>query len=508
MLNLTLDNLKPRSHVTLSTPDIPVAVSGFLAKRHGLLIDGEWTEGSGELETRNPATDEIIARVAAGGLSDIDRAVRAARAAFDSGPWSRMKPAERAKLIWRVGDLLEAHAHEFALIETLDNGKPMRDALAFDIPHAVELFRYNAGWSTKLGGEQIALSNPGEWHAYTVREPLGVVGLIVPWNAPLMMAAAKLAPALAAGCTVILKPAEETPLSALRLGELFQAAGFPRGVVNIVTGTGEAAGAAIVDHTLVDKISFTGSTEVGRAIVRRTADSFKRVTLELGGKTPFIIFPDADLDRAIPAAARSIFGNAGQVCNAGSRLFAHRDVFDAVIDRLADRALSLRVGPGIEPETEMGPLISGSQLDRVQGYVASGRAAGATLAAGGSRLDRPGHFLDPTILVGTTREMDVVQQEIFGPVLCAMSFERDELNRIAEEANSTRYGLGAVIWTRDLHVAHEMTRLLKAGTVRVNGGGLDPALPFGGFKESGWGRESGRAGIEAYTELKSVAISF
>ncbi|MDQ0134944.1 phenylacetaldehyde dehydrogenase [Neorhizobium galegae] len=495
--------------VNVSMAAIPAAVSEFIGGPHKLLIDGKWVAAASNktFSTHNPANGSLLAEIAAAEAADVDLAVNAARRAFDDGPWSRMTPAARAKLIWRLADALETHAEEFAFIETLDNGKPLNDAKIVDLPHSIEVLRYFAGWCTKLNGESISISNPGTWHAYTMREPVGVVGSITPWNAPLMMAVSKIAPALAAGCTVVLKPAEQTPLTTLRLGQLILDVGFPEGVVNILTGFGETAGAAMTAHPGIDKVTFTGSTDVGRIIIRAAANDFKRVTLELGGKTPVIVFPDADIDRAIEGAARSIFSNAGQICNAGSRLYAHRDVFEKLVDGVSRRASEFRVGPGLAASTQMGPVVSQEQLDRISGFIASGQNQGAELRVGGGRIGSEGYFIQPTVLTGTRPDMDVVQQEIFGPVLCAMSYEEADLDRIAREANATSYGLGAVLWTQNLSTAHKMAKKLKAGTVRVNGGGLDPALPFGGFKQSGWGRELGREGIEAYTELKSVAMA-
>ncbi|WP_037087979.1 aldehyde dehydrogenase family protein [Neorhizobium vignae] len=495
--------------VNVSMAAIPVAVSEFIRGPHKLLIDGKWVAAASNktFSTHNPANGSLLAEIAAADAADVDLAVDAARRAFDDGPWSRMTPAARAKLIWRLADALETHADEFAFIETLDNGKPLNDAKIVDLPHSIEVLRYFAGWCTKLNGESISISNPGTWHAYTMREPVGVVGSITPWNAPLMMAVSKIAPALAAGCTVVLKPAEQTPLTTLRLGQLILDVGFPEGVVNILTGFGDTAGAAMTAHPGIDKVTFTGSTDVGRIIIRAAANDFKRVTLELGGKTPVIVFPDADIDRAIEGAARSIFSNAGQICNAGSRLYAHRDVFEKLVDGVSRRASEFRVGPGLAASTQMGPVVSQEQLDRISGFIASGQNQGAELRVGGGRIGSEGYFIQPTVLTGTRPDMDVVQQEIFGPVLCAMSYEEADLDRIAREANATSYGLGAVLWTQNLSTAHKMAKKLKAGTVRVNGGGLDPALPFGGFKQSGWGRELGREGIEAYTELKSVAMA-
>jgi len=481
----------------------------FAASRHELLIGGHWraAQSGRTFDSFNPATKSKLATIAAAGKADADLAVAAARAALD-GPLAAQKPSERAKLLWKLADLVEDHADELAVLETLDNGKPLSESRNFDIPHAIEVIRYNAGWCTKLTGDTIALSGPGNWHAYTVREPVGVVAQIVPWNSPLAMAATKIAPALAAGCAVILKPAEQTPLTALRLAQLVLEVGFPAGAFNLLTGMGEEAGAALTEHPGVDKVTFTGSTEVGRAIIRAATGNLKRLTLELGGKTPVIVLPDADIDQAAMGAARSIFANAGQICNAGSRLYAHADVFDGVVERVAAYADSIVLGAGLEKTSQMGPVVSEEQQKRVMSYVASGLEQGATRVTKRSAVDTSGYFVQPTVLTNTTAAMRVVREEIFGPVLCAMRFEENELAHIAAQANGSDYGLGAVVWTNNLSAAHHLVRKLKAGTVRVNGGGLDPALPFGGFKQSGWGRENGRAGIEAYTEIKSVAMAF
>ncbi len=499
------------SAAVLEKPQVPALdkAQAFAARRHQLFIGGQWVEPleGKRFASHNPATGAKHADVAEADAADVDRAVIAARAAMDNAAWSEMKPALRARLINRLADALEANIDEFAALETLDNGMPVRDAKFFHIPHAIESLRYNAGWATKLNGETIALSGMGTWHAYTLREPVGVVAQIVPWNAPLAMACAKIGPALAAGCAVILKPAEETSLTALRLAHLVEEIGFPAGVFNLLTGFGEPAGAALTAHPGIDKVTFTGSTEVGRLILRAAAGNFKRVTLELGGKTPVIVLPDADPAKAIEGAARAIFTNAGQVCNAGSRLFVHQRHFDEVVEGVGKLAEAMKLGSGFEADTMMGPVISAAQRDRVRGYVRTGVSAGATLAAGGREIDGEGFFVAPAILTGTQADMAVRREEIFGPVLCAMSFADEDLDRIAADANASDYGLGAVIWTNNLSAAHTLARKLKAGTVRVNGGGLDPALPFGGFKQSGWGRENGREGIDAYTETKSVAIA-
>lgn len=481
----------------------------FAASKHQLLIGGAWRDAaSGKtFDSINPATRRVLATVAGGGKEDADLAAKAAREALE-GPLAEMKPAERARLLLRLAELVEANIDEIATLETLDNGKPINESRYFDIPYAVESLRYNAGWCTKLNGETISLSGPGDWHAYTVREPVGVVAQIVPWNTPFAMAIQKVAPALAAGCAVILKPAEQTPLTALKLGHLIQEAGFPDGALNLLTGTGVEAGAALTAHPEVDKVTFTGSTEVGREIIKAAAGNFKRVTLELGGKTPVIVLPDADIDKAIMGAARSIFTNAGQICNAGSRLFAHASVYDRLVEGVADYADKIKLGPGLETTTQMGPVISEEQQTRVLSYVKSGLEQGASRLTKDTTPGGEGYFVQPTVLVDTKPSMRVVREEIFGPVLCAMRFDEGELSAIAAQANASEYGLGAVVWTSNLSAAHHLARKLKAGTVRVNGGGLDAALPFGGFKYSGWGRENGRAGIEAYTEIKSVAMAY
>ena len=492
----------------VSTDTVGAKVASFLKAQGKLLIDGKFVDAqSGEtFAVYDPATARQIATVAAGDKADVDLAVRAARKAFDHGPWSKMSPADRARLIYRLGEAIDAHGDELSLLETLDNGKPLRVARAVDVASSAERLRYYSGWATKLSGKTVDVSLPGDWHAYTLREPVGVAGLIVPWNFPLMMAINKMAPALAAGCTVILKPAEQTPLTALKLAELVQDVGFPDGVVNIITGLGETAGAAIVEHDGVDKVSFTGSTEVGKIILRAATGNLKRVTLELGGKSPVIIFPDANIDKAIEGATRGIFTNAGQVCAAGSRLYAHKNVFERIVDGIADRAGKLKVGPGTDPATDMGPVVSEEQFDRVVGFMRSGVQAGASVRVGGKPFEREGYFVQPTILTDTTADMSVRREEIFGPVLCAMSFDDDDLERIAAEANDTTYGLSAYVWTRDVGVAHKMARKLKAGFVRINGGALDNALPFGGYRQSGWGRENGSEGIETFTEVKSVVV--
>ncbi|HLB92947.1 MAG TPA: aldehyde dehydrogenase family protein [Terriglobales bacterium] len=495
--------------IAVSPIQIDSRVSEFISKPRKMLIDGKWLDAvSGKtFATYNPATGEVLAQVAEGDKQDIDLAVKAARKAFDSGPWSRMTASERGKLIWKLADLLEEHIEEFATLETLDNGKPLTVARGADVPLAVEMFRYMAGWATKLEGTTIPLSvpyTPGvNYHAYTLREPVGVVGQIIPWNFPLLMAAWKLAPALTTGCTVVLKPAEQTPLSALRLGELIMEAGFPDGVVNVVPGYGETAGAALAAHDLVDKIAFTGSTEVGKLIVHAATGNLKKVSLELGGKSPNVVFKDADLDVAIGGAASAIFFNHGQCCCAGSRLYVERPVFDQVIEGVAAKAAKIRVGSGLDPKTHMGPLVSEEQLQRVCNYLEIGMSEGAKAASGGHKIDGKGYFVEPTVLVNTTESMKVVKEEIFGPVVTAIPFDNPE--ELLNRANDSIYGLAAGIWTHDITKAHRTAAMLRAGTVWINCYNIfDAALPFGGYKQSGWGREMGKDVLNLYTQTKAV----
>jgi phenylacetaldehyde dehydrogenase len=484
-------------------------VEAFVATPRQLFINGKWVDAaSGKtFETPNPATGETLARVAEGDREDINRAVGAARKAFDDGPWSRMSPSERGRIIWRIGDLILEHTDELAQLESLDNGKPFAVAQAADVPLAADLFHYMAGWATKIEGNTINLSVPympgANFHSYTLREPLGVVGQIIPWNFPLLMAAWKLGPALAAGNCVVLKPAEQTPLTALRLAELIAEAGMPAGVVNVVPGFGETAGAALTAHMDVDKVAFTGSTVVGKLIVAASAASnLKKLTLELGGKSPNIVFDDAGPD-AIEGAAHAIFFNHGQCCVAGSRLYVQQGRFDEVVDGVAQIAKSIKMGPGIEPDTQMGPLVSEEQLRLVTGYMESGEAEGATALAGGGRYGNRGYFVEPTVLTNTRPDMKVVREEIFGPVLVAAPFS--DLDEIAAVANDSEFGLGAGIWTQDIRKAHAMAKKLRAGTVWINCYNVfDAALPFGGYKQSGWGREMGHEALNAYTEVKAV----
>jgi len=472
-----------------------------------LLIDGQWVEAaSGKtFPVYNPATGQVMAHVAQGEKEDIDRAVRAARRTFDSGPWHTMTPSMRGRLLNKLADLVEQHSEEFAQLESLDNGKPLSVARAADVPLAIDMFCYMAGWATKIEGNTIPMSFPGQYFAYTLREPVGVVGQIIPWNFPLLMAAWKLAPALAVGCTSILKPAQQTPLSALRLGELIMEAGFPAGVVNIVTGFGSGAGAPLAAHPAVDKIAFTGSTEVGKMILQAAAGNLKKVSLELGGKAPNIVLKDMDVQTAIAGAAHAIFFNQGQVCCAGSRLYVEKGVFDQVVEGVAEHTKKIKIGSGFDPSVTMGPLVSDEQLSRVTGYLQLGMSEGAKSLAGGQRYGDHGYFVEPTVLVSTNQNMRVVREEIFGPVVVAQPF--DDLDEILSLANDTVFGLSAGIWTRDISKAHRIAAQLKAGTVWINCYNVfDAALPFGGYKQSGWGREMGHAVLESYTEVKSVCI--
>ena len=496
---------------TLSQFDVHQATTGFIRQSHKIMINNEWVDAvSGKtFPVYDPATGEVFTHVAEGDKPDVEKAVKAARQAFENGPWRQMSPSQRGQLIWKLGDLLEEKLEEFASLESLDNGKPVEVAKGADVPLAVDMFRYMAGWATKIDGKTIPISVPyapdQKYFAYTNREPIGVVGQIIPWNFPLLMAVWKLAPALAAGCCMILKPAEQTPLTALRLGELIIEAGFPPGVVNIVPGYG-SAGAALAAHDGVDKVAFTGSTEVGKLIVQAAAGNLKKVTLELGGKSPNVIFNDADLDVAIEGAANAIFFNHGQCCCAGSRLYVEKKIFDQVIEGVSDHAKNIKLGPGLDPQTVMGPLVSDEQLKRVCGYLESGMAQGATATTGGKRQGDQGYFVEPTVLVNTNHTMKVVQEEIFGPVVTAMPF--DDINQIASLANDTTYGLAAGVWTRDIAKAHHLVEKIKAGTVWVNCYNIyDAALPFGGYKQSGWGREMGGDVMECYTETKSVVTA-
>ncbi|HJS90542.1 MAG TPA: aldehyde dehydrogenase family protein [Steroidobacteraceae bacterium] len=476
-----------------------------------LLIAGERLESSSgaTFETLNPATGEILARVARASPADIEVAVSAARRAFEDRAWRRMSAYERSNLLLRLADLIERDADELAVLECLDNGKPAHLTRLVEVEGSIKTFRYFAGWPTKFGGETLPVSPRGGAQIlnYTTREPVGVAGLIVPWNYPLSMAAWKVAPAVAAGCAVILKPAEQTPLTALRLGELALEAGFPPGILNVLPGFGDA-GAALVAHPGVDKIAFTGSTEVGKEIVRACAGNLKKVSLELGGKSPHIVFPDADLKAAAAAVANGIFFNQGQTCTAGSRLYAHASCFDRIVSSVTEIARKLKVGDGLLPDSDLGPLASKEQWERVNRYVSIGREEGAKVVTGGKRppgLER-GYFFEPTVFTETSAHMRIVREEIFGPVLTALSWS--EVDDLIAMANDSPYGLSAGIWTSDIKHAHRAAAALKAGTVWVNCYNLvDPATPFGGFKQSGWGREHGRQAMELYSETKSIWVN-
>ncbi|OLB20056.1 MAG: betaine-aldehyde dehydrogenase [Acidobacteriales bacterium 13_2_20CM_55_8] len=473
-----------------------------------LLINGQWTDGAKKFDTINPATGEVLTQVVEASPEAVDRAVSAARKAFEdrSGPWRKMSASERGRLIWRLADLVEQHIDELAELETLDNGKPIFESLYVDMPMVIDVLRYYAGLATKIHGETVNTSEIA--FTYTLREPIGVVGLIIPWNFPLLLASWKLGPALACGNTIVLKPAEQTPLTALRFGELAIEAGVPPGVLNILTG-GPETGKAIVRHPGIDKIAFTGSTAVGKEIMRSSADTLKRVTLELGGKSPNIVFADSDIDSAVKGAINGIFYGKGEVCNAGSRLFVENKVQDEFLEKLVARAKKLQPADPLDPKTRLGAIVSQEQMQTVLSYVEAGKKEGAKLIAGGNRVSvdgGKGFFLEPTIFGDVTNDMKIAQEEIFGPVLATLSF--DDIDQVIDLANRNQYGLAAAVWTRDIKKAHSVSRQLKAGTVWINTYGLmDAALPFGGYKSSGFGRELGMHAIEHYTELKTVWLN-
>ncbi|EJQ46395.1 betaine-aldehyde dehydrogenase [Bacillus mycoides] len=481
-------------------------VEKFLQGTKKLYVNGAFIESaSGKtFKTPNPATGETLAIVAEAGREDIHKAVVAARMAFDEGPWSRMSTAERSRLMYKLADLMEEHKEELAQLETLDNGKPIRETLAADVPLAIEHMRYYAGWATKIVGQTIPVS--GEYFNYTRHEAVGVVGQIIPWNFPLLMAMWKMGAALATGCTIVLKPAEQTPLSALYLAELIEEAGFPKGVINIVPGFGETAGQALVNHPLVDKIAFTGSTPVGKQIMRQASESLKRVTLELGGKSPNIILPDADLSRAIPAALSGVMFNQGQVCCAGSRLFIPKKMYDNVMADLVLYSKKLNQGAGLNPETTIGPLVSEEQQKRVMGYIEKGIAEGAEVLCGGNKPFDQGYFVSPTVFADVNDEMTIAKEEIFGPVISALPF--NDIDEVIDRANKSQFGLAAGVWTENVKTAHYIASKVRAGTVWVNCYNVfDAASPFGGFKQSGLGREMGSYALNNYTEVKSVWIN-
>ncbi|HEY0154809.1 MAG TPA: betaine-aldehyde dehydrogenase [Longimicrobium sp.] len=474
-----------------------------------LYIGGEWqaAESGDTFDTMNPSTAEPLTQVASAAEADVDRAVRAAREAFENGPWPGMDARARGRVLYAIADGLEARADELARMEAMDNGKPVREARMIDVKESIDCFRYYAGWADKIEGDVIPV--PGPYLNYTRREPMGVCGAIIPWNYPLQMAAWKVAPAIACGNTMVLKPAEQTPLTALELARVASEAGLPAGVLNVLTGFGESAGAALVRHPDVDKIAFTGSTEVGKIIQREAAGSLKRVSLELGGKSPNIVLADADLDAAVKGAAMAIFYNAGQACTAGSRLLVEESIRDEFVEKLLKRVGGMKAGDPLDPKTRLGPLVSQEQMDRVLGYVEKGKAEGAELLTGGERVEvngMRGYFLNPTIFDRVTPDMTIAREEIFGPVLGITTFK--DMDEAIHIANSSIYGLAAAVWTRDIGKAHRAAHRLRAGTVWINTyHNLDTASPFGGYKQSGYGRELGKHALDLYTQVKSVWVS-
>ncbi|HEY6768197.1 MAG TPA: aldehyde dehydrogenase family protein [Candidatus Sulfotelmatobacter sp.] len=485
---------------------MPAATRTFAPGR--LLIDGQWVEGANKFDTINPATGEVLAQVASASAEDVDRAVSAARRALEDakGPWRKMSGSERGRLIWNLADLVEKNIDAFAELETLDNGKPIFESRYVDLPMVIDVLRYYAGWATKIHGETVNTFETA--FTYTLREPVGVVGMIVPWNFPLLLASWKLGPALACGNTLILKPAEQTPLTALKLGELAIEAGFPAGVINILSG-GPETGKAIVSHPGIDKIAFTGSTSVGKEIMRGAADTLKRVTLELGGKSPNIVFADSDIEGAVKGAINGIFYGKGEVCNAGSRLFLESKLKDEFTEKLVARAAKMRPADPLDPKTRLGAIVSQQQMQTVLGFIEAGKSCGAKLIAGGNQVtvgDGKGFFIEPTIFGDVKNDMKIAQEEIFGPVLSVLTF--DDIDEVIDQANSNPYGLAAAVWTRDIKKAHLVSRRLKAGTVWINTYGLmDASMPFGGYKSSGFGRELGASALEHYTETKSVWLN-
>ena len=471
------------------------------------LIGGKWVDAdSGQtFETFNPATGDVIANVAASDKSDVDKAAAAARKAFD-GPWSKFSARERGKCLFKLADLIEQNKEELAAIEVINNGKPIGEVLAADLPLVVETFRYYAGWADKVYGETIPVSQPN-FFCYTKREPVGVCGQIIPWNFPMLMLTWKWAPALACGNTVILKPAEQTPLSALRIGELAMEAGFPEGVINIINGLGETAGDAIVRHPGVDKVGFTGEYKTAQIIMRNAADTLKRITFELGGKSPNVVFADADLDQAVDGAMAGIFFNQGEVCCAGSRLFVEKGAHDAFVEKFAKKAENRKLGDPFDPTTEQGAQVSREQFDKVMKYIDIGKNEDkATCVTGGERFGDKGYFVKPTIFTGVRNNMRIAQEEIFGPVVTVLPF--DSVEEVTKQSNETIYGLAAAVWTKDISKAHRLADSIRAGTVWVNCyNTFDPGAPFGGYKFSGQGRECGKDVLDHYTETKTVWVN-
>lgn len=479
----------------------------FLKETHRLLIGGQWVEGSGELETRDPATGFVLARFQTGGAAEVDRAVKAARAAFE-GPWGRMTVAERTALLHKLARVMDANATLLTELDVIDNGMP-RFIAGLTTANCVEMIDYYAGAVMRIEGTTIApprhIAAETEALTYTLREPVGVAGQIVPWNVPLSTAILKLAPALAAGCTVVMKPSEETPLSALALGGMILEAGIPAGVVNIVNGVGAEAGQALAEHPGVDKISFTGSTATGKRIIQAALGNLKKVSLELGGKSPVVVMPDADLALAVPGVAMATFFLQGQNCMAGTRIFAHAAIHDALMEGVAALCKVMTLGHGLDPATTQGPMISDGHAAKVMGYIERAKADGVTLVVGGEKLDRPGNFIQPTVFSGCDNAMPLMREEIFGPVMAVQKFEGDDLDAIAALANDTPYGLSGSVWTRDLSTAHRLVKRIRAGQVSINcHGAVGTNIPFGGYGQSGWGREFGQEGLDAYLETKAV----
>lgn len=502
-----MDNLK--NDLNLLSPES----RAFLGAAHGLRIGGRTVMPSSDksLPLVDPSSGAVVGHVPQASEHDVDEAVKAARLALESGPWACMRPYERAHAMLRLADLIERHGQELAELETINSGRLIANTRLFDVEFSAHTLRYMAGWATKIEGRTVDISAPympsGDFFSFTRREPVGVVAAIVPWNVPLSQAVWKVAPALAAGCTVVLKPAEPTPLTTLRLADLSLEAGIPAGVINVVTGPGATTGAALISHSGVNKISFTGSTSTGRLIASQAAASFKKCSLELGGKSPVIIMADADLSRAIPGAAWAIFGNHGQNCCAGSRLYVHEDIFDKVVEGVAEIAQSIRLGPGLDPQSQMGPLVSRAQQERVLGYVEKGKAEGAAVLTGGAPLDHPGSYVQPTVLINTSQSMRVVQEEIFGPVLVASKFAGEE--EVLGYANDSEFGLGASVWSQDVSRVHRFIRRLDVGNVWVNVHNvLDAALPFGGTKNSGVGHDLGEQSVLDHTRIKATVLSY